>query len=56
MLFFVSSIFAGLTMVIFEGTLTHRIFEDRLSPKLSRSHDSIVVGLARIAAGTMFVT
>jgi len=54
-LFFVSSIFAGLTMVIFEGTLTHRIFEDRLSPRLSRSHDEIVVGLARIAAGTMFV-
>jgi len=54
-LFFVSSIFAGLTMVIFEGTLTHRIFEDRLSSRLIRSHDEIVVGLARIAAGTMFV-
>jgi Ni/Fe-hydrogenase subunit HybB-like protein len=54
-LFFVSSIFAGLTMVIVEGTLTHRIFEDRLSPRLKHSHDAILIGLARIAAGTMFV-
>jgi len=54
-LFFVSSIFAGLSMVIFEGTLTHRIFEDRLSHRLRRTHDEIVHGLARIAAGTMFV-
>lgn len=54
-LFFVSSIFAGLTMVIVEGSLTHRIFEDRLSPRLKRSHDAILVGLSRIAAGTMFV-
>ncbi len=28
-LFFISSIFAGLTMVIVEGSLSHRIFEDR---------------------------
>jgi Ni/Fe-hydrogenase subunit HybB-like protein len=55
LLFFVSSIFAGLAMVIVEGSLSHRIFHHRLSPKLARSHDDILVGLARIAGVVMFV-
>jgi len=55
LLFFVSSIFAGLSMVVIEGSLSHRIFHQRLSPRLARSHDDILVGLARIAAGVMFV-
>lgn len=54
-LFFVSSIFAGLTMVILEGSLSYRVFGDRMSPDLKRKHDSIVTGLARIAGGVMFV-
>lgn len=54
-MFFVSSIFAGLTMVIFEGTISHRVFHHRISPELERSHDSIVFGLARIASVVMFV-
>jgi Ni/Fe-hydrogenase subunit HybB-like protein len=54
-LFFVSSIFAGLTMVIVEGSLTHRIFHHRLGARLVHSHDEILVGLARIAGGTLFV-
>jgi Ni/Fe-hydrogenase subunit HybB-like protein len=54
-LFFVSSIFAGLSMVIFEGSLTHRIFHRRVGRKLERSYDDIVVGLGRICGGVMFV-
>jgi Ni/Fe-hydrogenase subunit HybB-like protein len=54
-LFFVSSIFAGLSMVIVEGSISHRVFHHRLSPTLLRSHDTIVLGLARIAGATMFV-
>lgn len=54
-LFFVSSIFAGLSMVILEGTLTHKIFHHRVGADLRRSYDDIVTGLARICAGTMFV-
>ena len=54
-LFFVSSIFAGLSMVIFEGTITRRIFRDQLDPGHQGSHDDIVFGLAKICAGTMFV-
>jgi len=54
-LFFVSSIYAGLAMVIFEGGISHRVFHHRLSPAMIRSHDTIVIGLARIAGATMFV-
>jgi len=54
-LFFVSSIFAGLSMVIFEGTISHRVFRHRLSRIQHVSHDSILLGLARICSGAMFV-
>jgi Ni/Fe-hydrogenase subunit HybB-like protein len=54
-LFLVSSIFAGLSLVIFEGSITHRVFHHRVGERLRRSHDDILVGLARICAGTMFV-
>lgn len=53
-LFFVSSIFAGLSMVIFEGSITRRVFHRRVGPELARSHDDILVGLAKICGGTMF--
>jgi Ni/Fe-hydrogenase subunit HybB-like protein len=54
-LFFVSSVFAGLSMVVFEGTISHRVFRQRLSAEVRGSHDSIQLGLARICAGAMFV-
>jgi Ni/Fe-hydrogenase subunit HybB-like protein len=54
-LFVVSSIFAGLSLVIFEGSITHRAFSHRVGVRLRRSHDALLVGLARICAGTMFV-
>ena len=54
-LFLVSSVFAGLSMVIFEGSISHRVFHDRVSPELKRSHDGIVLGLAKICGAVMFV-
>jgi Ni/Fe-hydrogenase subunit HybB-like protein len=54
-LFFISSIFAGLSMVIFEGSISQRVFSDRIGKDLHRSHDGILVGLSRVAGGTMFV-
>jgi len=54
-LFFVSSIFAGLSMVIFEGSISSKVFAHRMSKEHIDSHDDIVFGLARIASGTMFV-
>ncbi len=54
-LFFVSSIFAGLSMVIFEGSITHKVFSDQISDDNHHNHNGILTGLARICAVTMFV-
>jgi Ni/Fe-hydrogenase subunit HybB-like protein len=53
--FFVSSIFAGLSMVILEGTLSHRVFKDQIDPKKHHSFDDLIIGLAKGAAIAMFV-
>jgi len=53
-MFFVSSIFAGLSMVIFEGSISNRVFSDQISEKDKHSHHGIVIGLSKICAGTMF--
>jgi Ni/Fe-hydrogenase subunit HybB-like protein len=54
-LFFVSSIYAGLSMIIFEGTVSHRVFRRLITPGHHHSFDDIVFGLAKGAAVTMFV-
>ena len=54
-LFLVSSVFAGLSMVVLEGTITHRVFAHRMRAGVKASHDGILMGLGRICAGTMFV-
>jgi Ni/Fe-hydrogenase subunit HybB-like protein len=53
-LFFVSSIFAGLSMVIFEGSISHRVFFNQISHENHKSHISIMVGLSKICAVAMF--
>jgi Ni/Fe-hydrogenase subunit HybB-like protein len=53
-LFFVSSIFAGLSMVIFEGSISHKVFFDQISEKNRKAHNKILRGLSKICAGTMF--
>ncbi len=53
LLFFVSSIFAGLSMVIFEGSISHKVFSDQLSPDNKKSHNGILHGLSGICAITM---
>lgn len=54
-LFFVSSIFAGISLVIFEGSISHRVFADRISPENLKSQKNLQLDLARICAGAMFV-
>ena len=54
LLFFVSSIFAGLSMVIFEGSISHRVFSNQISEKNHKSHNGILISLSRICAGAMF--
>lgn len=53
-LFFVSSIFAGLSMVIIEGTISHRVFRDQIPPEHHASYEDIVIGLAKGSAMAMF--
>jgi Ni/Fe-hydrogenase subunit HybB-like protein len=53
-LFLVSSIFAGLSMVIFEGSISHKVFFNQISEKHNKEQDGIVRGLSRICAGAMF--
>jgi Ni/Fe-hydrogenase subunit HybB-like protein len=53
-LFFVSSIFAGLSLIIFEGSISHKVFSDHLDEEHASSHHNILVGLAKGCAWTMF--
>jgi Ni/Fe-hydrogenase subunit HybB-like protein len=53
-LIFVSSIFAGLSMVIFEGSISRKVFFDQISEKNHRTHNGIIRGLSKICAGAMF--
>ena len=55
LLFFVSSIYAGLSMIIFEGTISHKVFKDLIGEKTHHAHEEIILGLGKGAAITMFV-
>ncbi len=52
--FFVSSIVAGLSMVIVESALSHRAFRDQLDPGKHVDLDGITLGLGRGAAIVLF--
>ena len=53
-LFFVSSIVAGLSMVIFESGLSHRVFSSRLDPQHPADHDALTLGLTKAAALVLY--
>jgi Ni/Fe-hydrogenase subunit HybB-like protein len=53
-MFFVSSIFAGLSMVIFEGSISHKVFFKQISEKNHQAQAGIIRGLSKICAGAMF--
>jgi Ni/Fe-hydrogenase subunit HybB-like protein len=54
-LFFVSSVFAGLSMVIFEGSISHKVFSYQIDDEHHLKHERILIGLSRTCAGAMFV-
>ncbi|MFH1119850.1 MAG: NrfD/PsrC family molybdoenzyme membrane anchor subunit [Bacteroidota bacterium] len=54
-MFFVSSIFAGLSMVIFEGSISHKVFFSQISEKNHKKQRGIVLGLSKICTGSLFV-
>jgi len=53
--FFVSSIFAGLSMVIFEGTISHKVFKNQMDHESHDSFNNILIGLGKACAGALFV-
>jgi len=53
-MFFVSSIFAGLSMIIFEGSISHKVFFSQISEKSHRKQHGIMLGLSKICTGAMF--
>jgi len=48
--FFISSIAAGLSMVIFEGTLSHHFLHDKMDRTYLREHNDVVLGFSKGAA------
>ncbi|MEJ5329178.1 MAG: Ni/Fe-hydrogenase cytochrome b subunit [Desulfobaccales bacterium] len=53
--FFISSIAAGLSMVIFEGTLSHRYLHDKMDDHYLSTHDQVHLGFARGAAVVLVI-
>lgn len=54
LLFVVSSTFAGLSMVIFEGSISHSVFFSQISKKNRKAHNKILINLSGICAAAMF--
>ncbi|MDO8942062.1 MAG: NrfD/PsrC family molybdoenzyme membrane anchor subunit, partial [Desulfobacterales bacterium] len=52
-LFFISSMFAGFSMIIIESRFTHKIFSHRLEPGHEASQDSIILGLGKGSASVL---
>jgi len=48
--FFISSIIAGLSMVIFEGSLTHRYFAEKMDETHLREKEDVVFGFGKAAS------
>lgn len=53
-LFVVSSVFAGISMIILEGSISRKVFSDQLDESDHHSHDNIMLGLAKICSLGMF--
>jgi Ni/Fe-hydrogenase subunit HybB-like protein len=52
-LFFISSMFAGFSMIIIESRFTHKIFASRVDPGHHASFDKIILGLGKGSASVM---
>jgi Ni/Fe-hydrogenase subunit HybB-like protein len=48
--FFVTSVIAGLSMVIFESTLSHHYFHDKMDDAHKAGHDDLALGFGKAAA------
>jgi Ni/Fe-hydrogenase subunit HybB-like protein len=52
--FFISSIIAGLSMVIFEGSLSHKKFHDKMDETHLKESEGVVLGFGKAAAWVLF--
>ncbi|MDJ0666635.1 MAG: Ni/Fe-hydrogenase cytochrome b subunit [Desulfobacterales bacterium] len=52
--FFISSIIAGMSMVIFEGTMSHKYFHDKMDEAHLKEADGVVLGFGKAAAFLLF--
>ena len=55
LLFLISSVFAGLSMVIFEGSISERVFFRKTDSKSIEKRNSLLEILSRICAFSMFI-
>lgn len=53
--FLVSSVFAGLSMIIVEGTISQRVFRDQIDAARRRRFEEILLGLGKGASISLFV-
>lgn len=54
-LFFISSIFAGLSLVIILESVGRRVFKDHMSSSHRKAHSPVLISLARVCSISMFV-
>lgn len=52
--FFVSSMVAGMSMVIFEGTISHHYMHNHMSPEYNRDHDGVMFMFAKACSIVLF--
>lgn len=52
--FFVSSVIAGLSMVVFEGSLSHKVFHHKMDATYLQEHKPLVFGYAKAASFILF--
>jgi Ni/Fe-hydrogenase subunit HybB-like protein len=55
LMFLISSVFAGLSMIIFEGSISQRVFFDQINEKTRRKRRDMLGSLSRICAYSMFI-
>jgi len=54
LLFLVSSVFAGLSMVIFEGSISQKVFFNQITEENRQARNKMVLSLSKICAYTLF--
>jgi Ni/Fe-hydrogenase subunit HybB-like protein len=52
--FFVSAVIGGISMVIFESMMSHRLFHHQIDPDFSAKFDRLTIGLGKAASALLF--